>query len=383
MRTARRRIDPGLIEQLAADPQRFEFFQAVRLLERHFIAEAGDGAASPVADRVRFRNTIGLGFAPSQVEALAIEYDGDEHGAAPASASTDGTGPAAAGDGGKPPAPPSTPAGLHRTVLTPAFIGLLGRHGVLPLHYTERIAERERYHRDHAARAFFDLFSNRAVGQFYRAWKKYRLPLEYESDRRNRFLPQVLALCGLGQSALRDRLREGSGAVDDESIAHFAGLLRQRPLSAAALEQVLAAYFRIPVRIEQFVGKWYTLPAGQKSSLGGSNALLGKTALLGERVWQRNLCVRVHLGPLARQRYRAFLPGRELAAALHKLITLAAGTQFEFEIRPVLRAADVAPCSLAADDGARLGFDAFLTTRPCTADRGDAAFALHAVNAHA
>lgn len=360
MRTARRRIDPGLIEQLAEEPQRFEFFQAVRLLERHFGGAAGgaDGSASAVAERVRFRNSVSLGFAPSEVEELAIEYEAADPQV-------------------------STPAAPQRVVLTPAFMGLLGRHGVLPVHYTERIAERERYHRDHAARAFFDLFSNRAVGQFYRAWKKYRLPLEYEGDRRNRFLPQVLALCGLGQTALRDRLREGKGAIDDESIAHFAGLLRQRPLSAATLQQMLGAYFRVPVRIEQFVGRWYALPGTQQSALGGANALLGKTLLLGERVWQRNLRVRVHLGPLDRARYRAFLPGSELAAALHKLLTLAAGTQFEFEIRPVLRAADVAPCALAADDGARLGFDAFLTTRPCTTDRGDAAFAVHAVHANA
>jgi type VI secretion system protein ImpH len=69
------------------------------------------------------------------------------------------------------------------------------------------------------------------------------------------------------------------------------------------------------------------------------------------------------------------LPARgELATALARLLSLAAGGQFEYEIRPILRAADVAPCVLGAATGCRLGHDSFVLTRPAAADRSDLAY---------
>lgn len=356
MRAPHWRFDPGLIDQLVETPHRFEFFQAVRVLDRVFRTDAKKGmrAEDPLSERIRFRNSLHLGFAPAEIETLHPIYTQDADGQ------------------------PSTMLG--RVEITPYFMGLLGLHGALPMHYTERIAERERYHRDRAARAFVDIFSNRAVAQYYQAWKKYRLPIQYESDRRNRFLPLVMSLGGLGFASLRDRLNDAPGAIDDEAIARLSSLLTQRPLSALALQRILSQYFRVPVRVEQFVGKWYLLPAEQRSVLGEGNAALGKTALVGERVWQRNLRVRLHIGPLARSRYDGFLPGGELAAALEKLLTLATGFQFEYEIRPILRASEVRPAALVSSAPPQLGRDAFLSTRSSEVDRNDAVFELHPIN---
>jgi type VI secretion system protein ImpH len=352
MRPAYRRVDPGLIEQLNEAPQRFEFFQAVRLLEGWFRRAGPRATDDPVTEQIRFRNPIGLNFAPSQIEKLHAERQLDEQG---------------------------LDTGLTARVdITPSFIGLLGLHGSLPIHYTERVASQLRYHRNDSTRAFFDIFSNRLVGHFYQAWKKSQLAVQYELDRKNRFLPLVLALAGIGFDPLRDRLRAAPGAIDDESIAYYAGLLRQRPLSAAALQRMLESYLHAPVRVEQFVGRWYTIPSTQRSTLGHGNAELGKTLLLGERVWQRNLRVRIHIGPLARDRYLSFLPKGEYAAVLEKLFTLSTSYQFEYEIRPILRAEDVRPAQ--AGGGTRLGYDSFLVSRPVRADRTDAVFELHPIH---
>ncbi|NMF87893.1 type VI secretion system baseplate subunit TssG [Aromatoleum petrolei] len=356
MRAALGRFDPGVIEQLVEAPYRFEFFQAVRLLDGLFRGEDSGRrhGADVLSERIRFRNTLHQGFAPAEIEALdAWPDDGDGN------------------DG---------PRRWRTVEITPYAIGLLGVHGALPAHYTERISERERIHRDRAARALLDIFANRAVAQFYLAWKKYRLPLQYESDRRNRFLPLVLAVAGLGFDALRERMRDGPGRIEDEAIARVATLLSQRPLSARALERILSGHFRVPVRVEQFVGAWYALPDDQRTTLGGCNALLGRTALSGERVWQRNLRVKIHVGPLAGADYYAFLPGGESAAALAKLLQLATGHQFEYEVRPCLRAADVRPAALGAAMTPRLGCDAFLASRLSSRDRDDAVYspgALH------
>src|SRR5690606_12765609 len=141
--------------------------------------------------------------------------------------------------------------------------------------------------------------SHRSVALFYQAWRKHRLAVQYEGDPRRRFLPEVLALAGLGQRGLRERLSGEVGGISDQALAFHAGTLQRRTLSVRQMQQVLQSYLKVPVRIDQFVGKWYRLPTDARSHLGlvvGARAgqipttgVLGRSAMLGERVWQRDL----------------------------------------------------------------------------------------------
>ena len=66
------------------------------------------------------------------------------------------------------------------------------------------------------------------------------------------------------------------------------------PRSAAALRQVLADYFDVPVEIEQFVGAWYPVDAESQCCLGeggGYSEQLGFGAVVGDEVWdQQSRC---------------------------------------------------------------------------------------------
>lgn len=359
MPTPQRRHGPDLISQIFEDPHRFEFFQAVRLLERWLVAR-GETHADLLPKALRFRNSVSLAFPPSEIESLKVLYpdpSGDEE-----SGST-------------------LP---DRIDITPAFMGLLGMAGALPTTYTEQIAQRELYQRDMAARHFLDLFSHRAVALFYTAWKKSRLHLQYEADRQNRFAPMALALAGLGYSSLTNRLGPGAGGVHDESVAFFAGALQQRTLSAAQLERLLSRYLRVPVRVEQFQGRWYALPAAARTTLGMGNGVLGRNALSGERVWQRDLCVRLVLGPLDPQRFRRFLPGAPGAKALRELLGLLTGVSLEYEIALTLQADAVQPSRMDSSRSpfsGRLGWDTYLQTKPASADRCDVRYDIQAAAA--
>ncbi|MCK7513703.1 MAG: type VI secretion system baseplate subunit TssG [Desulfobacterales bacterium] len=282
MRTPQRRLDPALVEHSLQEPGRYEFFQLVRLYELVFRQRARGQGGDVVNERIRFRNSLRLGFAPSQVDAIAPSYRLDDEGL--------NTGE------------------LERVEVIPSFMGMLGINGTLPIHYTEQVIRHERFKKDESGRAFLDLFTQQGGGAFLPRLEKIRLPILYENDRRNRFLPLVLSLGGLGFDALRQRLGSSPGAIDDESIAWLTGLLRQRPASAEAMQRILGGYFRETVRIEQFVGHWYVVPSEQRSCLGSGNATLSGNALVGERVWQRNLRIRIHIGPLRHARYIASLP---------------------------------------------------------------------------
>ncbi|NSX17835.1 type VI secretion system baseplate subunit TssG [Cupriavidus taiwanensis] len=363
MRTPQRRIDPGVIRTLLRQPYRYEFFQAVRLLELHYAREGAGTPEQVLATRVAFRNTLSLSFPPSELQSIepATALNGAlESEEAFAQALADGA--------------------LDHVSITPTFFGMLGAQGALPLHYTEIVAERETLCRDRAARAFFDIFSNRATALFYQAWKKYRLPFQHEVDRNRHYLPLLLSLAGMADKSMRRSLSGTAGVVHDEALAGYATAARHRPVSAAYLQQVLSDYFQAEVRVEQFVGGWYQVPPSQYSRLGGTNNLLGATALAGARVWQRDLRVRIWMGPLGREQYRNFLPGAEGALALRKMVTVLCGATLEYEVGLILRARDVSGCELGAQGSGRLGWDTFLSTRPARQDRSDARYTLAPVH---
>jgi len=358
MHTAKRRFEPAVIERLFAEPFRFQFFQAVRMLEL-WLRRNGVAQEGAIANFMRFQNSLTLRFPASQLDSLRPE---------PREIL---------------PTAPALAEALHGKQLrylrmTPNFMGFLGSAGALPAHYTETIAAHQLYEKDEGPRAFLDVFSTRSLSLFYEAWRKYRLELKYQVDGQDRFQPLLLALGGLGSKALTQRMSGGhaaTGSVLDESLAYFATALRQRPASASTMARVLGEYFRVQIEATQFVGCWCEVPALQQTMLGGAQAQLGATAMVGSRVWQRDLRMRLTIGPLRRADFDAFLPGGSAALALDKLLSMFTGVTLEYEICLVLRAEDVAGASLGA--GARLGWDSFMPDESARADRTDVRYFIH------
>lgn len=339
------------IDRLLEDPHGHGFFQAVRLLER-WLAQQLDAPADQALRKLRFRNSLSMGFPASEIAGLQ-------------------TVPAADAPAGRPDA-----AALARIEITPAFMGLLGGNGALPGFYTELFAQRELQNRDAAGRAFLDIFQHRAATLLYQAWRKQRLALRYEQDRTRHFTPLLLALAGLGQPAQRRELRDQHSGLSDDSLAHFAGRLQQQPVSASTLQQVLQRYFGITVQVEQFVGRWYSLGPEQQSQLGMQSCGLGSNALVGERVWQRDQRVRLTLGPLSRAQLQHFLPGHSGARNLLHWLRQLTGLRLEYEVRLRLRAQEVAPAVLGAPAGLQLGYDCFLVTQAHHQDRFEPGYTL-------
>jgi type VI secretion system protein ImpH len=352
---------PSPVDRLLAAPQRFGFHQAVRLLSKWLSHGHQAGAGSRVA--LRYRNSLSLSFPASEIAQLTVHRHGR------------GSDTAASRSGNEP---------IERIDLTPAFMGLLGSGGALPLFYTELLSAREEApHRDAAARAFLDIFQHRAISLFHEAWRKHRLPLQYERDGDERFLPMALSLAGVGQATLRSRLRPQRGGVADHALAYYAGALQQRHIGAAQLRGLLASYFGIPVAVQQFVGRWFALGPADRTCIGQANATLGGAAVVGERVWQRDLRLRLTLGPLSAADLRRFLPGAPGSVALRELLTLINGVSLEYEIRLRLRSDAVATVQLGSpnEGAARLGWNSFLQSRPSPCDRSEAGYDIHAAPA--
>ncbi|MEW6730068.1 MAG: type VI secretion system baseplate subunit TssG [Acidobacteriota bacterium] len=333
MATQNRTTDTTLAQLLFEQPYRFEFFQAVRLLERLAPQRQPVGYNNdPASEVARFRTYPSLSFPPAEIrQLLASNRNGDKD---------------------------------RNAELFVNFIGLTGPLGVLPHPYTELLMERRRF-KDRAIWEFFDIFNHRLISLFFRAWVKYRFPIAYERGKGSPFTEYLFSIIGMGTGGLRGRL-----SFADEGLLRFSGLISQRPHSASATEAILSDYFGVPAQIEQFFWQWLKLDEGSITRLGQANSQLGINTVVGIRVGDNQSKFRLRLGPLSLQRFKAFLPVGSAFKPVTELLRLLVGLELDFDLQLVLKAAEVPYCALSRDSKKqpRLGWTSWLKTREFTAD---------------
>jgi type VI secretion system protein ImpH len=323
-----RDTDDGLDRHLLREGYRFEFFQAVRLLERIHSDRKRIGLhENPKEEIVRFRSRQSLAFPASEI--YEIE-------------------------------PPEDAEVDARDTLWVNFMGLAGLQGALPRHYASLLSDPAVKAETAAFKGFLDVFNHRLISLFYRAWEKYRFAIAYERGGEDTFSQQLYCLIGLGTPGLRGRLH-----IDDQILLYYAGLIAQRPRSAVALEGILEDYFDLPVQVVQFQGEWFQMNADLLSSLGadGQNNQLGVSAVLWEQIWDPQSRFRVNVGPLSYPQFRDFLPGSDAYVHLVELTRFFVGEDVNFEVRPILRREEVPWCVLGEDPAVRLGWSMWLKER--------------------
>jgi type VI secretion system protein ImpH len=335
-----RRSHVAVADLLFREPYRFDFFQAVRLLERIRVEKRPVGHdAAPADEVVRFAAHVAIDFPASAV------YDLDAEKTPP-------------------------------RMVTP-FIGLVGPLGALPTIYTENLVGPLRKHRGPVV-SFLDLFHHRLVSLFYRAWQKYNLPALWESGGAarevgsDRFTRHLFDLLGLGLEPLRNRL-----ILPDAALLFYVGLFAQQHRSAAGLETLLGHYFGRPVTILTFTGQWLRLPPSERTRVGARGAYnqLGVDAVAGHKVWDDQSKFRVRVGPLDLATFRDFLPGGTAAGPFMDLVRHYVRSELDFDAQLVLKAEDVPACQLHRGPTApQLGRTAWLKCRDFPRDADDAVF---------
>lgn len=244
--------------------------------------------------------------------------------------------------------------------LVQEFFGMFGPNGPLPLHLTEFARERMLHHRDPSFARFIDLLHHRPLTLFYRSWAQAQPAASFDRPSSDRFSTYVGALVGMGTPALRQRDEAG-----DHVRLYFAGSLSRQVRTADGLRNLLAGFFRLPVRIVEFAGHWMKLPADDLTRLGSATqgSQLGAGAVLGARVWDRQHRIQIAMGPLTLTQYESLLPGGN---ALHRLVALVRhylGFELDWDLRLSLAAREVPAARLGGTD-ARLGWTSWIGTAP-------------------
>jgi type VI secretion system protein ImpH len=358
MAPARGRNRVALIDELHSRAYRFEFFQAVRLLQRGGattqppLQPVGEDA-HPQQEAVRFCGLPSHAFPAGEIDKLR----------APSADDIDA------------PRPPPE--------MVTTFFGLTGPSGALPRHYTTLLIERVRA-KDFALRDFLDLFHHRLTSLFYRAWEKYRFPVTYErvasrkgTAHEDCFTQALYSLLGLGTRGLRGRMD-----FDDEALLFYAGHFAHFPRCALSLECLLVDYFELPIQLRQFHGQWLYLQTDDQSSLPsaecpqGQNTRLGENVVVGERVWDVEGKLRVRVGPVGYAEFQRFFPTGEALFPLCQMVRAYVGPQFDFDVQLLLKGPEAPWCQLGGDgiDPSRLGWNTWVRCEEFVHDVSDAVF---------
>ena len=324
-------------EHLREEPYRFEFFQAIRLLERMQPGRKPVGRFTNPSDEVaRIGAHPSLNFPASQIQSIEWKE-------------------------GRPPS------------VSVNFMGMTGPQGPLPHAYTTMILGRLRAG-DRTLRDFLDLFHHRMISFFYQAWEKYRFAISYERGERDRFSHHLLDIIGLGTPGLQERL-----AVPDDAFLFFAGILGQRPRSAQALELLLNDYFEVPFQVVQLVGGWFRLDETTECCIGERSTAseqLGMGAVVGDEVWNQQARALVRIGPLNLQQYLDFLPNGSAYQPLRALLRFWTNEEIDFEVQLILEREEVPRCQLGGEgEGApQLGWVTWMKSKAMDRNPDEAIF---------
>ncbi|MFO0983707.1 MAG: type VI secretion system baseplate subunit TssG [Planctomycetota bacterium] len=315
-----------LVDHLVRAAATFNFFQAVRLLQAQCPDAVPVGHQGPSSrEAIRFRPDLSLGFAASDIAAIRRSA-----------------------------AEPSVE-------IATTFLSLYGSSSPLPAFYTEDLLGADE---ESLVRAFLDLFHHRLLSLFYRAWEKYRYAVRFERGGVDPISRGFLAMLGLpaGSSA-------GKGGVSPVRLLAGAGLWTQQPHSAASLRGLLADYFAdAEIEIEQCVGRWLDIAPEQRNTLGSSNCALGLDVMLGERVFDRSTCFRIHVGPLLLARFQDFLPNGTAVASLQEIVRLFEVDGLDYELELHLQKDQVPELALSSAASA-LGWSSWLVGTTPDADQ--------------
>lgn len=322
-------------DEIAESPWSHDFLSTLRLLERSIPNRPRIGASvTPSQDIVRLGQEPFLDFPASNLARFKREGD-------------------------------------RRFFAAVKFLGFLGPQGALPIATTE-----EALHwfeaRDDAFVSFLDIFNNRFLQLFFRAWADARPIAQHDRPEADRFRDYLGTAVGIGSAPYRD-----SDSIPDPLKLHYAGLLASTVKSPSRLRSAIIGVFAVEVEIEQFVGQWLDVEQDDQMRFGSAFMRLGRDTVLGAKIYsvQDKIRLRIKVEDLAT--YEKFLPGGDWCRPLADLVFFYLGHEVDYDVALVIPANRVPPMRIGR--AGRLGWTGWMAPDTSVSDevvRSDARFHL-------
>jgi len=120
-------------------------------------------------------------------------------------------------------------------------------------------------------------------------------------------------------------------------------------------------FFGVPGVVDEFGGAWLDLEPDDGWRLGMGGGGLGRTTLLGNRVWARGDKFRLRIGPINRQEYERLLPGNGSIERLEAAVRNYVGDTLDWDVQLILKGDEIPRGSLGATT--RLGQTGWMRSR--------------------
>ena len=263
------------------------------------------------------------------------------------------------------------PLGNRRYFISVRFLGFLGPQGALPLATTEEALQWFDSRDDSFAR-FLDIFNNRFIQLFFRAWADARPIAQHDRPRQDRFETYLGTAIGIGSSAHRN-----ADTIPDAVKLHYAGLLAGGVKSPSRLRSLILGVFGIEVEVEPYVGQWLDIEPDDQMRFGGGFMRVGADTMLGAKIYSVQDKIRLRLKAEDLATYEKFLPGGAWCRRLADLVFFYLGHEVDYDIELTLPANKVPPMRIG--ESGRLGWTGWMDpdlTVPDDVVRADARFHL-------
>lgn len=307
-------------ELLPEEAHRYDFYQALRLLERYFPNAPKLGGRGPAGkERIRLRPSTSLSFPTSEVESVSWQETGTY------------TEP--------------------RVELTTHFLGLVGSGTPLPLTYAQEIMweEDDLPH----MRAFLDMFHHRLLSLLYKSWVLYRHEYAFESGGTDRLTRALLDLVGLSPEMSAESL-----GLEPARVIKYLGMFLMPDRPTGALEVFLTEELETQVRVIPLTARWIAMPGDQVFRMNPNQrkkGFLGVDIVIGTRMVDRTGHITLEIGPVSYQRMNDFRPGQPEHRRLLALCRLFVRQPLDLELRVLVPAGDIPPMRLGGSNPGRLG----------------------------
>lgn len=296
-----------IIKNIQDEPASYEFYQAVRLIERYLQQKKGE---------LRFRVQPQLSFAVGDFSQLVQ----------------------------------SETNGVTNFELFVTFLGLVGQSGVLPEPYTELILARLRA-KDSTLLEFFDIFHDQFFELLYEVGNLSHFYVAYESQREHPIIDLLQAYLGQAIPEL------------NEILLGYANLFGTQARSAEGLRLLLNDYFKITVQVGQYEAEWFNLNKEAVAKFSATQKIyLDGSVNLGKRIWHVQNRFIITLGPLSLQQFYALLPGGEMLPTLNKLVRAYVGLEFDYSIKLVMLNHTLPEMKISKAKQGKLGWNTWMTS---------------------
>lgn len=230
--------------------------------------------------------------------------------------------------------------------------GLFGPNGALPTHITEQIYERRLHQNDKTFNDFVDIFHNRLIALFYKAWRDAQDVVSLEGKDTWHFSRFIASILGIDNK--KDYLAE----IHHYAQFYYSNLLLNQNMPLANLKAILTGYFNVPVEILENVGQWIDAKEFSTELSRTNMRPLGQGLLIGDKIFDATQKIRLKIGPIHPKEYLNFLRGQKAAKKLVAWIEQYTRHQLQWDVEFIVDKQFISQQKLG--DGLTLGFTSWI-----------------------